>query len=170
MDQVMNYSRMIRVLFPQLFQDSSCFKLLRQTGVIGRGITDSERRESVEGLGFEVVRIFVAELAHRFFVGDYPIARSNRSMTRLPNRTSGRTVRCIVINIERRDKSSLAVRAGVDRHRFFDRRFARAHFISSGWRPNRMPPRHRDSPLSHRAFRIAFGYRREYAARLFVEK
>src|SRR6266581_1454741 len=66
-----------------------------------------------EDLGFEVVRMFVAELAHRFFVSDHPIARSDRPMTRLPDRTCTRTFWGIVVNIERCDESSLAIRAGV---------------------------------------------------------
>src|SRR5262245_34191306 len=33
-----------------------------------------------------------------------------------------------------------------------------------------MPPRHCDSPLRHRAFRVAFGHRGENASRLFIEK
>ena len=57
MDQVMNDAGMIWVLFPQLFQDRSCLKLLRQGRVIGRGITDCQNRESVEGLRFEIIRV-----------------------------------------------------------------------------------------------------------------
>ncbi len=33
-----------------------------------------------------------------------------------------------------------------------------------------MPPSHGDSPLSHCAFRVAFGHRSKNASRLFVEK
>jgi hypothetical protein len=33
-----------------------------------------------------------------------------------------------------------------------------------------MPPRHRDSPLRHRAFGIALGHRSKNAPRFFVEK
>src|SRR5439155_12916285 len=127
-------------------------------------------REGVEGLSFEIVRILVQELANCFFVGHHAIAWSDRSMTRLSNRAFARTVRCIVIDIQRPDESSLAVRAGVHRHRFFDGSFTRAHFIGSRWRPNRMPPRHGDSPLSHRAFWIALGNRREDASCLFVKE
>ena len=170
MDQVMNHAGMVWVLFPQLFQDGSCLQLFRQTGVAGCRITDCQHREGVEGLGFEIVRILVPELANCFFVGHHSIAWSDRSMTRLSNRACSRTVRCIVIDIQRPDESSLAVRAGVHRHRFFDGRFTRAHFIGSRWRPNRMPPRHGDSPLSHRAFRVALGHRSKNASRLFVKK
>src|SRR6266436_6801387 len=111
MDQVMNDAGMIWVLFPQLFQDRSCLKLFRQTRVIGRGVTFSENRESVEGLRFEILRILVAELVHRFFVCDHPVAQSDWSMTRLPNRICARTVRRIVLNIERGNESALAIRA-----------------------------------------------------------
>ena len=33
-----------------------------------------------------------------------------------------------------------------------------------------MPPCHRNSPLRHRAFRVALGHRSKNASRLFVEK
>src|SRR5439155_9666146 len=125
---------------------------------------------SVEGLGFEIVRILVAGLAHRSFVGNHPIARSDWPMTRLSNRTRCRTVRRIVIDVERRNEPSLAVCPGIHRHCFFNGSFARAHFLRSGWRPNRMPPRHGDSPLSHRTFRVLLGHRRENTSRLFVEE
>src|SRR6266567_2275261 len=42
MDQVMNDAGMVCVLFPELFQDGGCLKLLRQTRVIRRGVTDSQ--------------------------------------------------------------------------------------------------------------------------------
>ena len=59
-DQVMNDAGMVRVLFPQLFKDGGCLKLLRQTRVGGRGVTDTQDRERVEGLSFKIVRILVA--------------------------------------------------------------------------------------------------------------
>src|SRR5947199_3545864 len=103
----MNDAGMICVLFPQLFQDRSCLKLLRQGRVIGRGITDCQNRESVEGLRFEIIGVLVAELAHRFFVGDHPIARSNWSMTRLSNCVRGITIGRNVIDIYRSNESTL---------------------------------------------------------------
>src|SRR4029077_17796766 len=117
MDQIMNDAGMICVLFPQLFQDGGCLELLRQTRVVGRGVTYSEDSERVEGLGFEIVWILVAELPHCFLVGNHPVARSHWSMTRLPDRTCVRTVWRIVIDIERGDESTLAICAGVHRHR-----------------------------------------------------
>jgi len=66
MNQVMNDTGMVCILFPQLFEGSGCLELLRQARVIGRGITDSEDREGVEGLDLEIVRILVAQLVHRF--------------------------------------------------------------------------------------------------------
>src|SRR5438874_8380450 len=170
MDQVMNDAGMIGVLFPELFQDGSCLKLFRQTSVVERGITNSEYREGMEGLHFEIVRILVAQLAHRFFVRDHTIAWSDWPMTRLPDGSSGSSVGDVVINIQRPDKSALALRAGIHCHRFFNSRFARAHFIRSGWRPDRMPPSHGDSPLRHCAFRVAFDHRCENASCLLVKE
>src|SRR2546430_3705185 len=170
MDQVMNDAGMIGVLFPELFQDGGCLKLFRQTSVVERGITNSEYREGMEGLHFEIVRILVAQLAHRFFVRDYRIARPDWPMTRLPDGGCARTVRRMVIDIQRRDKSALAICAGIHYHPFFNSRFARAHFVRGRWRPNRMPPGHGDSPLRHRAFRVALGYSCKNAPRLFVKE
>jgi len=170
MNQVMNDTGMVCILFPQLFEGSGCLELLRQARVIGRGITDSEDREGVEGLDLEIVRILVAQLVHRFFVGDHTVARADWSVTRLSNRACVRTVRRIVIHIERRDESPLSVRSGVHGHCFFNCRLTGAHLIGSGRCPNRMPPCHGNSPLSHRAFRVALGYRTENTPRLFVKK
>src|SRR5439155_1874284 len=111
MDQVMNYAGMVWVLFPQLFQNGGCLQLLRQPRVTRRGVTDTQNCKGVEGLHFKIVRKLVSQVAHGFFVGDHPIARSDWSVTRLPNRACRRIVRRIVINIQRRYESSLAVRA-----------------------------------------------------------
>src|SRR5207248_6308588 len=108
MNQVMNDTGMVCVLFPELFQDRGCLTLFRQTCVVRRGITDRQDRERVEGLHFEIVRILVAELAHRLFVGKHPIARSDWSVTRLSNGASARTTRCVVIGIKRGDESPFA--------------------------------------------------------------
>src|SRR5258707_10795821 len=62
------------------------------------------------------------------------------------------------------------MRAGVERHRLFNGSFTRTHFIRGRRRPDRMPPGHGDSPLRHRAFRIALRHRSKNASRLFVEK
>src|SRR5207248_10704391 len=86
MDEVMDDSRMVRILFPQLFQHAGSLKLLRQARVVRRGVTSSEHRERVEGLHFEIIRMLVAELAHCFFIRDHPIARSGGPVTRLSNR------------------------------------------------------------------------------------
>src|SRR5262245_49250007 len=86
MDQVMNDARMIWVLFPKLFEDGGCLELFRQARVIRCGIADSKDRESVQGLGFEIVRILVAQLMHRSFVSNDPVARADWTMTRLSNR------------------------------------------------------------------------------------
>src|SRR5216117_1826592 len=170
MDQVMNYAGMVRVLFPQLFQDGGRLKLFRQTRVIGRGITFSQNRESVEGLRFEIVWILVPELVHRFFVSDHTVAWSDWSVTRLSNSAWARTVRRIIINIERGNESPLSVRYALHRHCFFNGRLARAHLVRSGGCPNGVPPRHGDSPLSHRAFGVALSHRSKNTSRLFVEK
>ena len=158
MDQVMNDPGMFRVLFPELFQYAGGLKLFRQACVVRRGVTSSQHRERIKSLHFEIVRIFVAQLLHCFLVGDYPIARPDRTVTRLSNRSCARTVRRIVISVQRGDESALAIRPGLHRHRLFDGSFACAHFVGGRWSPDRMPPSHRDSPLSHCAFRIAFGY------------
>ncbi|PYL39427.1 MAG: hypothetical protein DMF36_05515 [Verrucomicrobia bacterium] len=121
------------------------------------GITCGQDREGVEGLDFELVRILVAQLMHRFFVSDHTIAWSNWSMTRLSNRACVRTLPRIVINVECRYESSLSIRSGVQCHCFFNSRFAGAHLVRPRRRPNRMPPCHGDSPLSHRAFGVALG-------------
>jgi hypothetical protein len=81
MDQVMNHAGVVCVLFPQLFQDGGCLKLFRQSRVVRRGVTDTQDRESVESLHFEIVGILVAELTHRFFVGDHAVAWSYWSVT-----------------------------------------------------------------------------------------
>src|SRR5882724_124717 len=170
MDQVVNYTRMVCVLFPQLFEDGGCLELLRQTSVIGRGITHTQHSERVEGLDLEIVRTLVAQLVHRFFVSDHTITRSDRSMTRLSNRGCARTIRRIVIHVERCDESSFSVRSCVHRHCFFNCRLTGFHFIGSRWRPYWMPPCHGNSPLSHRAFRVALCDRSENTSRLFVKK
>src|SRR5262249_18315070 len=170
MDQVMNDPGMVWVFFPQLFQDRTCLKLFRQACVVRRGVTGSQDCERVEGLEFKIVRILVAELMHCFFVSNDTVAWSDWSVTRLSDGACARTVRRIVINIERRDEAFLAVRSGVHRHCFFNSSFASAHLIGSRWCPNRMPPCHGDSPRSHRALGVAFSYRSENAPRLFVEK
>src|SRR5437588_11590309 len=113
MDQVMNDTGMVWILFPEFFQNGRCLKLLGQTGVGRRGITDTEDRESVKGLHFEVVRIFIAEFPHCRFVRNDAFARPHWSMTRLANCTCARTLRRVVVNVERSDKSALPIRAGV---------------------------------------------------------
>src|SRR5207249_11297050 len=159
MDQVMNDAGMICVLFPQFFEDGGCLELLRQTGVIGCRVTDSQDRERVKGLHLEIVRILVAQLVHRFFVSDHTVAWSDWSVTRLSNRAWARTVWRIIINIERGNESPLSVRYALHRHCFFNGRLARAHLVRSGGCPNGVPPRHGDSPLSHRAFGVALSHR-----------
>src|SRR5439155_487279 len=74
------------------------------------------------------------------------------------------------ISVQRSNESALAIRAGVHRHRLLNGCFACAHFVRSGRRPDWMPPRHGDSPLRHRAFRVALGHRSKNASSLFVEK
>src|SRR5438132_14305705 len=81
MDQVVNHSGMVRVLFPELFQYAGCFTLFLSSGVVRRRVTDRQDRESVEGLHFEIVRILVAQLAHCGFVGNDTIARSDWPVT-----------------------------------------------------------------------------------------
>src|SRR5438874_1026009 len=100
MDQVMNDTGMVWILFPELFQNGRSLKLLGQTGVTRCGITDSQDRETVKGLHFEVLRIFVAKLPHRRFVGNDAVARPHWSMTRLANCTCARTLRRVVVNVE----------------------------------------------------------------------
>ncbi len=170
MDQVVNHSGMVSVLFPEFFQYACSLNLLRQARVVRRGVTSSQHRERIEGLHFEIVRMLITELAHCFFIGDNPIARSDGSVTRLSNRSCARAVRRVVIGVECSNESALAIRAGVHRHRLFNGCFACAHFVRSGRRPDWMPPRHGDSPLRHRAFRVAFGHRSKNASSLFVEK
>src|SRR4030095_9307107 len=106
----------------------------------------------------------------RFFVSDYAVARSDWSMTRLSNCTCARTVRRVVVSTVCCDEPSLAVRSGIHRLVFFNGRLAGAHLVGSGRCPDWMPPSHRDSPLSHRAFWVALRHRGKNASRLFVEK
>src|SRR5207247_7779637 len=110
-------------------KEGGCLEMSRQSRVMTHGITCSQDRESVESLDFEIVRILVAQLVHRFFVSDHTIAWSNWSMTRLTDRASVRTVRRIVINIERCDESSLSIRSCIQCHCFFNSRFAGAHLV-----------------------------------------
>src|SRR5438046_10172313 len=119
MDEVMNDSRMVRVLFPQLFQHAGSLKLLRQARIVRRGVTSSQHRERVEGLHFEIVRMLVAKLAHCFFICDHPIAWSHWSMTRLSYRRCDRTVWRVVIDVECSNESALPIRAVVHRHGLF---------------------------------------------------
>src|SRR5439155_3979973 len=99
MDEVMDDSRMVRILFPQLFQHVGSLELLRQTRVVRRGVTSSQHPERVEGLHFEIVRMLVAELAHCFFIRDHPIARSDGPVTRLSNRSCGGTIGRIIVGL-----------------------------------------------------------------------
>src|SRR5436305_13108126 len=110
MDQVMNDAGMIWILFPELFQNRRRLKLLGQTGVTRRGITDTEDRESVKGLHFEVVRIFIAEFPHCRFVRNDAVARPHWSMTRLTNCTCARTLWRVAVNVERGHESPLPIR------------------------------------------------------------
>src|SRR5207245_4665169 len=119
---------------------------------------------------FEIVRILLVKLAHRFFISDYPIARPYGPMTGLSNRARVGTVRRIVVDIERLDESSLALRASGHPHGLLDCCLAGTHFVGSWRRPDRMPPRHGDPPISHGAFRILLGDRSENPARLFIEE
>src|SRR5205814_9399257 len=82
----------------------------------------------------------------------------------------GRTIRRIVIDIERSNESPFAIRTGGHSHGLRDRCLARAHFIGSRRCPDRMPPRHCDAPLSHGAFWVLLGHGSENASRLFVEE
>src|SRR5215469_2824377 len=170
MDQVMNDAGMIRVLFPQLFQYAGRLKLFRQAHVVRRSVASSQHRKSVKGLHFKIVGILVAQLAHRVFVRDNSIARSDWPVTRLSNGCCDRTVCSVIIHIERRDESALAIRVGLDRHRLLNGSLARAHFIGTRRRPYGMPPGHGDSPLSHGALRIAFCDGGKNTSRLFIKK
>ncbi len=106
MDQVVNHSGMVSVLFPEFFQYACSLNLLRQARVVRRGVTSSQHRERIEGLHFEIVRMLITELAHCFFVGDHPIARSNGPVARLSNRSCTRAVRRIVISVQRSNESA----------------------------------------------------------------
>src|SRR5438045_9195115 len=68
MDEVMDDSRMVRILFPQLFQHAGSLKLLRQARVVRRGVTSSEHRERVEGLHFEIIRMLEVQTFYAFAV------------------------------------------------------------------------------------------------------
>src|SRR5437667_10367113 len=96
----------------------------------------------MEGLHFEIVRILVAQLAHRGFVGDHTIAWSNWPMTRLPDGSCRSSVGAVVINIQRPDKFALALRARIHCLRFFISPFARDQFNRTRWRPDRARPTH----------------------------
>src|SRR5205823_4856464 len=133
-------------------------------------ITRGQYREGVKGLRFEIVRIFLGELAHRFFISDHPIARPYWPMTGLSDSTRVGAVRGIVVDIERLDESSLALRAAGHSHGLLDCCLAGMHFVGS-WRcPDRMPPRHGDSPLRHRAVWILRRELGENPPRLFIEE
>src|SRR5205085_8319607 len=56
-DQVMNETRMIWVLFPKLFEDGGCLEVFRQARVVKCGVAYSQDHETVECLGSEVIRI-----------------------------------------------------------------------------------------------------------------
>src|SRR5438874_2589748 len=88
MDQVMNDTGMVWILSPELFQNGRSLKLLGQTGVTRRGITDSQDRETVKGLHFEVLRIFVAKLPHRRFVGNDAVAGPHWSIAHFGSRSA----------------------------------------------------------------------------------
>ena len=73
----------------------------------------------------------LGEPAHRSFISDYPIACSYRPMTGLSNRAPLGAIRAIVVDIERLDESSLALRAHGHSHGFFDCCLAGTHFVGS---------------------------------------
>src|SRR2546430_1666196 len=80
MNQVVYDARMVWVFLPQFLQNGSRLKLLGQSRVIGCGITNGQYCEGVEGLRFEIIRIFLMELAHRLFIGKYAIPRPDWPM------------------------------------------------------------------------------------------
>ena len=161
---------MLGIFLPQLFQNSSRLELVRQRRVGRRRVANRQNRQGVKGLRFNIVRIIIVKFAHRFFIRDHAIARSDRPMAGLSDLTRGGAVRRVVVGIQRRDKLPLAIGAAGHCHGFIRRRFARAHFVGSRRRPDRMPPRHGDSPLRHGAGRILLGDVGENAARLLIKK
>src|SRR5207245_2056197 len=119
---------------------------------------------------FEIVRILLVKLAHRFFISDYPIARPYGPMTGLSNRARVGTIRCVVVDIERLDESSLALRASGHPHGLLDYCLAGTHFVGSWRRPDRMPPCHGDSPLRHSTVWILLCYGSENSPGLFIDE
>ncbi len=91
-------------------------------------------------------------------------------MTRLPDLTRGGTVRCVVVGIQRCDKAPLAIGASLHCHGLIRCRLAGAHFVGSRRRPDRMPPRHGDSPLRHGTRWILCGDVGENPARLLIKE
>src|SRR5205814_4555451 len=132
--------------------------------------TRGQYREGVKRLRFEIIGIPLRKLTHRFFISDYPIARPYWSMTGLSNRARVGAVRGIVVDIERLDESSLALRATGHSHCLLDCCLACRHFVRSWRRPNRMPPRHGDSPLRHGTVWILLGDGSKNSPGLFVEE
>src|SRR5437016_10480500 len=138
-NQIVNDAGMVAVFLPQLFQESSGLKLLGQSRVSRACITRGQYREGVKGLRFEIVGILLGKLAHRFFISDYSIACSYWPMTRLSNRARVGAVRGIVVDIERPNESSLALRDSGHSHGLLDCCLAGTHFLGSRRCPARMP-------------------------------
>jgi hypothetical protein len=91
-------------------------------------------------------------------------------MTGLSNRARVGAVRAIVVDIECLDESSLALRASGHCHGLLDCCLTGTHFVGSWRHPDRMPPRHGDSPLRHRTVWIPCRDRGENPPRLFIKE
>ena len=161
---------MIVVRRPQFFQNRSRLQLVRQSRVSRRGITNGQDREGVEDARFEIVGIPLIKFAHRFFVRDHAIARSNWTVAGLSGRSGGRPVRRVVVGVESGDETPFAISSGLHCHCLGRGRLAGAHFVGSRRCPDWVPPGHRDSPLRHCAVWILLGDGGEATARLFIEK
>ena len=161
---------MLGIFLPQLFEDASGLKLIGQRRVGGVGIAHRQHRQRIKGLRFKIVGISIVKFAHCFFIRDHAIARPDWPMTRLPDLARRGTVRRAVVGIQRCDKLPLTIGAGLHRHRLVRCCLAGAHFVGSRRRPDRMPPRHGDSPLRHGTRRILGGDVGENPARLFIKK
>ena len=169
-DEIVRGAGMIAVCRPQFFQNRGRLQLVRQSRVSRRGIPNGQDRQRVEDARFKIVGIAVVQFAHRFFVRDHAIARSHWTVAGLSGRGGGRPIRRVVIGVESRNETPFAIGSGLHCHCLGHGCLAGAHFVRPGRGPDRVPPRHGDSPLCHRAVGILLGDGGEDPARLFVEK
>ena len=170
MDQIVGDAGMLGIFLPQLFEDAQRLRVDWTTscrsGWRSPPPAPPRRKRSAFQNRRDIDRKACASLFHT-----RPRDRAARlAHDKTARPRPSRAVRRAVIGIQRCDKLPLAIGAGLHRHGLVRCRFAGAHFVGSRRRPDRMPPRHGDSPLRHGTGWILGGDLGENPARLFVKK